>query len=424
LVIKAVLKDEMRRFSLEQGSYASLLNNLASHFNINNVVSSVVVKYVDDEDDQITISSEQEFSEAVRLAHSRNNILKVFVTEKASASPAVASSFPSANVAIPLPVVVKNATSQACAGHGGWKKLKMQFKLRKQEKKAEKSLLQTRYQRAKETGDAQASERAISEIREWKKNWKAEKEALKRDLGEQWHAHKKGWSKARAAHSNGHGGWGHHHGHHHGHPHSFGHGGCGHNNMQQHHAGGDCPKFKAKLAGGRFVKHVSTPDGTEVNPGQLFDKIWRFRNESETAWPEGTKLLWVGGDRLGAPDFVLVPKSVKPSEEVDVSMILIAPTKSGRYTGYFRLHNGESKFGQRVWVQIVVSDSSGSEKDESVSVNDDDMVKYQHQLKVLSEMSFNDVKLNIRLLKKFKGDLQQVVQRLLKRNQKLAALQP
>lgn len=48
----------------------------------------------------------------------------------------------------------------------------------------------------------------------------------------------------------------------------------------------------------RFVKDVTIYDGTEMVPGTPFTKIWRFRNVGTTAWPQGTRIVKVGGDSL------------------------------------------------------------------------------------------------------------------------------
>jgi len=404
LVIKAVLKDEMRRFSLEQGSYSSLMNNIRSTFNIPDV-GSLVIKYIDDEGDRITISSEQEFSEAARIARNHNAVLKVFITEKFSSYPS--NSVDVSSTVPPVKAEVQgegslNPPKHFAQGHAHhWKKWKMEKKLRKQEKKAEKQIMQAHLKRAKDAGDKATVDKLQVDLKEWKKNWKREKMSLKKGM-----------------HPHAHGPHGHPHPNHYQFPHhgpQSAHPHCHEGKFAQGH----CRDF-TKLAGGRFVKHTTCEDGTEVSPGQQFVKTWRFRNESNAAWPANTKLQWVGGDKLSATDSVVVAQQVNPGAEVDISVPLVAPTKAGRYTSYFRLVGNDAKFGQRVWAQISVTDSSGSDKDDSsVSVKDEDCVKYQQQLRLLAEMSFNEVKLNVRLLKKHDGNLQLVVQRLLKRNQKL-----
>jgi len=112
----------------------------------------------------------------------------------------------------------------------------------------------------------------------------------------------------------------------------------------------------------RFVQDVTIEDGTVLKPNEPFLKVWRVRNSGETAWPSETVLMFVGGDLLGAPAQVAVPRTVNSGEEVDISVNMIAPEKSGRYTGYWRLMSPEGRFGQRVWVDIFVNPEKPNEQ--------------------------------------------------------------
>jgi len=187
------------------------------------------------------------------------------------------------------------------------------------------------------------------------------------------------------------------------------------------------PKCKAMLARGRFVSNVTIEDGTVLTPGAQIVKTWRFRNDSAEAWSAGTRLLFVGknSDRMGAPDFVLVDREVAPGAEVDISVPLTAPEAAGRYTTYFRLCDAnDRKFGQRVWCSVIVKEpnsSSSSDEEKAPAVVDADMVKYAHQLQVLAEMNLTNIRVNIRLLNKFDGNLEQVVERIFAHRAKIAA---
>jgi next-to-BRCA1 protein 1 len=178
---------------------------------------------------------------------------------------------------------------------------------------------------------------------------------------------------------------------------------------------------------GRFVKHVTIEDDEEIAPGAPFVKTWRFRNESTVPWPENTHLLCVGReDRLSGPESVAVPKLAAPGEEVDISISLIAPTKPGRYTGYYRLSGGPNgkKFGQRVRVQIQVAGSSSSSEDEKANSGATNSSSWGSLLSQLDSMGFTDKKKNIKLLIKHSGDLDKVVTKLLKKMQKKAKYYP
>jgi len=104
----------------------------------------------------------------------------------------------------------------------------------------------------------------------------------------------------------------------------------------------------------RYVQDVTVPDGSSVDAGIHFVKIWKLRNEGQLAWPEGTYLEFVGGDKLSSEEEVLVPP-VNPGSEIDVAVDMNAPSKPGRYVSYWRLCTSDgSRFGQRVWVDVYV----------------------------------------------------------------------
>jgi len=175
----------------------------------------------------------------------------------------------------------------------------------------------------------------------------------------------------------------------------------------------------------RFVSDVTLPDGTEVAPGANLVKTWRFRNDSTKPWPEGTVLALVSkkGDKLGAPETTPVP-ICQPGQEVDIAVPLVAPAQAGRYVAYFRLCGpGGKKFGQRVWAMLTVFDSSSSSGDEKEKeVSTQLLAQYAPQLKVLVEMGYTDVALNLRVLRKVNGVLQKAVAVLIRRQQRKGAL--
>lgn len=59
-----------------------------------------------------------------------------------------------------------------------------------------------------------------------------------------------------------------------------------------------------------FILDVNVMDGTLMAPSTPFTKIWRMRNSGTLAWPRGTHLVWVGGDKF----------SDRVSVEVEVGM--------------------------------------------------------------------------------------------------------
>lgn len=147
-------------------------------------------------------------------------------------------------------------------------------------------------------------------------------------------------------------------------------------------------KTTARALYARFVKHVSIPDGTEMAPDTPFVKTWRFRNEGTMPWPQEVTLMFISkinGDQMGAPEFVPVNTVVMPGEEVDVSVHMVSPSRAGHYQAYFRLCYGPKKFGQRVWIKINVACTSEAE-------NDDEHVKSAKEIDSLvdDDNSSND----------------------------------
>jgi len=211
----------------------------------------------------------------------------------------------------------------------------------------------------------------------------------------------------------------------------------------------------------RFVTDVTIPDGTVMEPGQKFVKIWRMRNEGNQVWEDSTCLVFVGGDVLTAPgvDSVVVPSNVQPGQEIDLTLDMTAPAKPGRYVGYYRLQLADgTRFGQRVWVDIFVSDNTNNnttvssvvaetqtpvvsreeastETQETVSATStsppaipvsvtpavvtpsappvDTAAEDPAELKALIEMGFTDRELNLKLLAKHNNNMLRTIQDLL-----------
>lgn len=195
---------------------------------------------------------------------------------------------------------------------------------------------------------------------------------------------------------------------------------------------------------GRFVADVTIEDGSTMTPQQQFVKIWRMRNEGTVAWPENTRLSYVGGDKLSAAEAVPVPV-VEPGSEVDIAVDMTAPSLPGRYVGYYRLLTPDgTRFGQRVWVDVVVAPQEEKPEVNTKEVNAKEPAKMEvdppkplypvvtpapapapapapvameipvspeHQQ--LLDMGFIDRELNIRLLSKNNNDVLRTVQELL-----------
>jgi len=114
------------------------------------------------------------------------------------------------------------------------------------------------------------------------------------------------------------------------------------------------PVYKAT-----FLSDNNMPDGQIIAPGAEFVKSWCMVNDGNTAWPAGTALVFIAGNRLaGLNDSPLRYKvgDVEPGAVVDVwAGDMKAPDEPGRYVSYWSLQDEEGcLFGHRVWCDIVV----------------------------------------------------------------------
>ncbi len=111
---------------------------------------------------------------------------------------------------------------------------------------------------------------------------------------------------------------------------------------------------------GSFYEDVTIPDGTPIEAGASFEKVWRLINDGCLEWGSGTRLVFSGGDQMGGPDSVPV-RLTPPNNLVDVGVPLMAPAEPGTYKGYWQLQAPDgSRFGPRVFVEIVVVAPGGN----------------------------------------------------------------
>jgi hypothetical protein len=106
--------------------------------------------------------------------------------------------------------------------------------------------------------------------------------------------------------------------------------------------------------GMEFIDDVTVPDGTQMQPGQDFDKTWRVRNTGTCTWDTSYYVAFVQGDRMDG-DSENVKGSVASGSTYDITIDQEAPDDPGTYGGVWEMRNGRGvPFGERLWVEIVV----------------------------------------------------------------------
>jgi hypothetical protein len=101
----------------------------------------------------------------------------------------------------------------------------------------------------------------------------------------------------------------------------------------------DLPPVQTCTDKAEFVRDVTIPDGTRIDPGATFTKTWRFRNDGTCTWNPNYAVVSVSSFSLLGPKLVTLATSVAPGEAIDISMEMQAPLVDGVYEGFWKLRN-------------------------------------------------------------------------------------
>jgi VCBS repeat-containing protein len=110
-----------------------------------------------------------------------------------------------------------------------------------------------------------------------------------------------------------------------------------------------------------FVKDVTIPDDTYLDPEEAFEKVWRIKNSGTCIWTPDYSLVFVSGYSMGGPASQTLLGDISPQSVVDLHVDLKAPKVRGSYKGLWMIRNPEGvlfgigdKANQPFWVQINV----------------------------------------------------------------------
>ena len=128
-----------------------------------------------------------------------------------------------------------------------------------------------------------------------------------------------------------------------------------------------------------LLEDITVPDGSVLNPGEIFLKIWRLQNTGSCAWQWGGYwLAFAEGERFGGPNLARayfyppspvldltelgeaswqnLEQQVDPGEIVDVPLLMRAPDQPGIYRSYWRLQDDDGMELALFWVVGVVEE--------------------------------------------------------------------
>ena len=109
----------------------------------------------------------------------------------------------------------------------------------------------------------------------------------------------------------------------------------------------------------KFVSDVTVPDGTTLDQGVTYTKIWRISNSGTCAWNPNYSIVYSSGEQSGAPDSIPLTYT-PPGKTLDISVSLTTPTKKGTANTFFELHNQSGGIvsidgGSFLYVSVFVS---------------------------------------------------------------------
>jgi hypothetical protein len=110
-----------------------------------------------------------------------------------------------------------------------------------------------------------------------------------------------------------------------------------------------------------FEGDVTIPDGTDINPGDDFQKVWAIRNTGTCTWDEGYAFVYVGGSTPNLDPYTFEFRNsndfVAGGEGINMGINLTAPCTPGNYEGHWRMRNDQGfYFGTILSVYITVTD--------------------------------------------------------------------
>jgi len=89
-----------------------------------------------------------------------------------------------------------------------------------------------------------------------------------------------------------------------------------------------------------LMEDVSIPNGTVLTINQGFVKVWHVKNTGSCAWTSDYQFVFGNGDPMGDQNKQLLTNGiVRPGEEADVSVNLVAPAVAGIYHGTWKIRD-------------------------------------------------------------------------------------
>ncbi len=110
-----------------------------------------------------------------------------------------------------------------------------------------------------------------------------------------------------------------------------------------------------------WISDVSIPDGTVMQPGDTFTKTWRVQNSGTCTWTPEFKVSFGGVGLPMGGQATKLGKTVKPGEQIEISVNLVAPSTAGDQTSYWKLQDDKGAFFG-TWLTVVIKVAGAAAK--------------------------------------------------------------
>jgi ABC-type transport system substrate-binding protein len=107
----------------------------------------------------------------------------------------------------------------------------------------------------------------------------------------------------------------------------------------------------------KYVADVTIPDGTVMQPGEKFTKIWRIQNAGTCSWDQGFGFIRWAGPSMNSKDiyYSIRDQAVGAGGIVDFAIEMRAPYEAGEYVAHWVMISDTGKtFGGDFTVFIKV----------------------------------------------------------------------
>jgi hypothetical protein len=110
-----------------------------------------------------------------------------------------------------------------------------------------------------------------------------------------------------------------------------------------------------------FEGDITIQDGTVLEPGTDFQKVWALRNTGSCTWDEGYAFVYIGGSNPNLDPYNFEFRSsndfVAGGQSINMTLNLTTPCQPGKYEGHWRMRSDTGYFfGTILSVYVEVKD--------------------------------------------------------------------